>query len=212
VALDGTYNGLLASVADWLMRVGDAVVADAAPDFVTLAEADMKRRLRRKHVRATVTFNAESFPLPADCAVLSSARLVTASPTLDKPLERLTASQLALSRANFIAPGRPVKGAVIDRSLILVPVPDSAYQAEIVYLQSFTPLSATNQSNNILTEAPDAYLFGALYQAAPYLERDERIDMWKTKFDAAIDQLNSQREEEEVAGADVKPMRPPRQF
>ena len=43
MALDGTYNGLQASIAGWLTR---SDLAALIPDFITLAEARLNERLR----------------------------------------------------------------------------------------------------------------------------------------------------------------------
>jgi hypothetical protein len=45
-------------------------------------------------------------------------------------------------------------------------------------------------SNWILRDHPDAYLYGALLQAAPFLRDDERIAVWGGLFERAIDGIN----------------------
>ena len=76
------------------------------------------------------------------------------------------------------------------------------------YYESLDPLTTTNATNVVLDEAPDAYLFGALLQAEPYLEHDDRIPIWREKFDRAIDQLNDVRDREEYM-ASLRPIRLP---
>jgi hypothetical protein len=73
------------------------------------------------------------------------------------------------------------------------------------------PLSATNLTNSILTEASDIYLYGALLEATPFLEHDERIPVWKAAFDGAIAELDDQREREEFQ-ASIRPARLPVRF
>lgn len=92
--------------------------------------------------------------------------------------------------------------------MLVAPAPDSTYSAEIVYFAQIVPLTALAPTNVVLVEAPDAYLFGALLQAAPYLEHDERIPTWQAKFDSAIGQLNMVRENEEYS-ASVRGVRLP---
>ncbi|MEI9890926.1 MAG: hypothetical protein WDN45_10435 [Caulobacteraceae bacterium] len=66
--------------------------------------------------------------------------------------------------------------------LRLHPAPDQAYAAELVYLQTIPALSQTNPSNWLLAAHPDAYLYGALAQSAPYLKADERLSTWSSLF------------------------------
>ena len=44
-------------------------------------------------------------------------------------------------------------------------------------------------TNWVLTSHPDVYLFGSLYQAAPYLKDDERVPVWESRYRSALDQI-----------------------
>lgn len=188
------YATLCTSVADWLNRTDLTAVI---PDFVSLAESEMKRRLRRSSVRTTITLSTEETVPPADMAELRSMYLESGSPYMDGPVRLCTPEMLAERRQrNGAVAGRPTDFAYIAGKIVVAPTPDQSYTARIVYFQQLTPLTGTN-TNTILTEAPDAYLFGSLLQAAPYLEHDERIPLWKQKFDDAIEQLNIVRSDEE---------------
>ena len=89
-----------------------------------------------------------------------------------------------------------------------MPAPDQAYAAEVFYFQQLSPLSSTNTTNSVLTEAPDLYLFGALKEAEPFLEHDERIQVWETKYADALTQLLDVRDREEF-NASLQPIRLP---
>jgi hypothetical protein len=194
MALD-TYANLGAAVADWLNRTDLSV---PILDFITLAEAKIRRQVRRKTVRATMTISSESTALPVDLAELRSAYPMTGSVALDQPLVQGTPEILATIRAsaNGVA-GRPQAVAVIDDQLVVAPVPDQTYTLQITYYQTLAPLSMANPSNSILAEAPDIYLYGALAEAEPYLEHDERIATWKGLYNDAVTDLNNVREKEE---------------
>jgi hypothetical protein len=62
--------------------------------------------------------------------------------------------------------------------------------------------------NDILTEAPDLYLYGALYESAPYLEHDERIPIWEDFFEKGVTELDIKRQREET-NASYRPARLP---
>lgn len=204
-----TYANLQASIADWLNR---SDLTALIPDLIGLAEAEMKRRLRRSVTRTTITITAEAVNPPADMAELRSIYLVSDQPALDTPLRICTPEMLAERRARQAnATSRPSDVAYIAGQLVFAPTPDQIYTAEIVYFSQLSPLSVSNTANAVLAEAPDAYLFGALLQAAPYLEHDARIPVWRDGFDRAIDQLNAVRDREEYS-ASIRPIRLPMVF
>lgn len=201
-----TYSDLQTAVADWLNRTD---LTATVPDFISLAEAEIKRRLRRTSVRTTITISSEETTPPTDMAELRSISLETASPSGDVPLNIVTPEMLAETRArNDAVAGRPTDAAYMAGKIVVSPSPDQSYTARILYYSSPTSLSATVSTNTVLAEAPDAYLYGSLLQAAPYLEHDERIPVWREAFDRAIDQLNEMRTREEYA-AGLKNVRLP---
>lgn len=202
------YTELKAAVAVWLNRTDLTAVI---PDFISLAEAQISRRLRRSTVRATVTVSEAAYVLPSTVAELRSLRLVTADTRKDIAIVICTPEVLNEHRAVWPAVGRPRYAAVVGGSLLLVPAPDTAYSLEISYFPKLVPLTATNLTNTVLTEAPDLYLYGALMQSAPYLEHDERIPVWAGGFETALKELEMVREREEF-NASLRPARLPRVF
>ena len=201
-----TYSDLKASVADWLNRTD---LTNQVVDFISLAEAEMKRRLRRSSTRTTISISSEETALPADCAELRAISLESSSPQRDAPLNLCTPEMLAETRArNSGVAGRPTDAAFMAGNLVVSPVPDQTYTARIFYFTQLTPLSNSAPTNAVLAEAPDAYLYGALLQAEPFLEHDERVGLWQQKFDRAIDQLNEVRVREEYS-ASLKDVRLP---
>jgi hypothetical protein len=187
-------------------------LADSIPMFITLAEAEIDRVLRRTVSRQTITINSETTSLSSTIAELRSIRLVTGSAGRDVSLDVVTPEMLSDIRARHGAvAGRPVAVAIIAGQVVVAPAPDTAYTAEIVAYLGLTKLSATVATNVILTEAPDLYFYGALTHSAAFLHHDERIETWRTFFQNALDQLHQRREREEH-GANFRPMRLPYTF
>lgn len=196
MSLDGTYAGLKASVADFLNR--DDLTA-AVPDFITLAEAQMQRRfvsrlkqglsLPRRLVTRNASFavssSAETVSLPTDFAGPISFQL----PNTPQSIELIYLDDAAFQAEKAAArwTGAPKYYTVVGSVLQLLPVADQAYTATLVYINRI-PAVASN-ANWVLTDYPDAYLYGALVQSAPYLKDDGRIQMWATLFTAAIDDI-----------------------
>lgn len=201
-----TYDNLKLTLASWLNR---SDMVDQIPAFIQLAEAEIASRIRRTSVVATITIADDSNTLPGDCAELRSVRLVSAQPSDDTPILIGSVEQLTdfrAGRANTI--GRPRRAAALGKQLLVAPTPDQAYDAEVVYFQGLTPLSDAVQTNTVLQERPDLYLYGPLMHAAPFLEEDERVAVWEAKWEKAIAQLELVRLREET-NASLKPARLP---
>lgn len=198
------YTELQTSIGKWLTRKD---LTEQIPEFITLTEAEISRVLRKSSTRQTVTLTEEALTLGPTVGELRSVRLVTANPSLDFPLEIGTPEIFWGWKALFQSSGRPRKASLIAGKLVVAPVPDAAYSAEIVFYNALIPLSDTNPTNEVLRDDPDVYLFGALMQAAPFLKDDERIPVWEAKFQRGLDQIEVQGQRRESAS--LQPIRLP---
>lgn len=195
MALDGTYAGLKASVADFLAR--DDLTA-AIPDFITLAEAQMTRRFasaataglpvpRRLSLRADAIFAAgeEFVAVPGRFIGPRTLTLQTDPPKELSYLlpETFTAAKKTLL---FEAGDAPRYYTVVGEEFQVLPAPAAEFLAELFYLAAPAPLGDSNPTNWVLQYYPDIYLYGALTQAAPYLDADDRLATWGTLFTQAI--------------------------
>lgn len=187
------YTELQAAVASWLARDD---LSSRIPDFITLAEAKFNRVLLhpRMEGRSTLTVNTlltspEYLDLPSTFQTMRYARL---SGVVGKPrLQFVTQTQMEdyrYSRDNIA--GQPIYFSIVGSQIELAPTPSQNYDVEIVYRSNIPPL-ASNATNWLLTLAPDLYLYGALLEAAPYTEQDERVAVWGSALATVIDQLNT---------------------
>ena len=62
-------------------------------------------------------------------------------------------------------------------------------------------LSGSNPTNALLRDAPDLYLFGALAESAPYLQHDERLQVWEARLSAGVKALRVSTERRLYGGA-----------
>lgn len=181
MALDGSYGGLLSSIADWLNRTDLVAVI---PDFVSLAESQMSRRLlkdgpvRRMMGRADATIISEFTSLPAD---YMGTRGFKITGCLQRSLQFAEPEQIDNLKEQYVSPsGDPTHYAIVGDEYQLWPwAGTGSYAAEIKYWKRLAPL-ASNSSNWLYAINPDAYLYTALLQAAPYLKDDLRIQTWGT--------------------------------
>lgn len=193
-----TYTELQTALGNLLNRTD---LTSYLPDFITLCEADLKRELQRTEARAQYTINAQTWTIPAAIGEILSLRLDTGTPSLDKPLKIVTTHEADTHRARLAdVAGRPVKANIVGRQVIFTPTPDAAYTLEVTYVAALTALSATNSTNAVLEEAPDAYLYGSAIHSAPFLGDDSRIAIWQSFYERAIQGLNKKREREKFGG------------
>jgi hypothetical protein len=188
------FTELKNAIADYLNR---SDLTSQIPDFITLAEVDMRRILRSDVVRASLVLNSDAVTLPAALAELRSVRFNT--DTMKYPLTLSTPETLATLRRS--GSGVPHYFAVVNGVLLLDVTPDSDYTTEIVYFDKLVALSTGAPTNNTLTNSPDIYLYGALKEAEVFLEHDERNPMWSQKYLKAVADENTARERRELGAA-----------
>lgn len=195
------YDELKAAIADFLLR--DDLTA-VVPTFVRLAEARMDRELRhyRQEKRSALAVTGQYTDLPAD--YLQTIRLqITDGPTSEvAPVS--TAQMMQMREDRNDRAGRPTHYAITAGSIELFPTPDAEYAASLVYHGRITALSDAAPVNWLLTEAPDAYLYGALLHSAPYLKDDNRVALWEGLYKVAMENLMISSADAKWAGAGLR--------
>lgn len=169
-----TYSELKTAVADFLNRDD---LTSAIPNFVSLAEASLNRRMRSPEMvtRATVTVDAEYENRPADWMETIRYQVNTNPITV---LEFVTPEEAIIQKTKFSVSGVPLFFSTVGTQFQHIPAPDGSYTGELMYYARVPGLSDSNTSNWLLTANPDIYLYATLVQSAPYLKEDERIGVW----------------------------------
>lgn len=185
-----SYSDLKASIGDWLNR---ADLTAAIPDFISLAEAQMNRRfvaegpVRQMVARADATISTEFGTVPDDF-MGTRAFYMNATPTLQ--LIYCEPEQILQRKAQTTQlTGCPRYFSVVGGEFQFFPAPSQAYSAELTFYQRIPALSVSNTTNWLLTLHPDAYLYGALAQSAPYLKDDARLAGWVQIYQAILSDI-----------------------
>ena len=180
-----TYAELKTSVGDWLNR---SDLTTAIPDFISLAEAQIERNLRTRQmiVRATASITTEYSAVPDNFLEVKSFKLDTNPVT---PLQFETIDSMDTLAVTYRTATKPIFFTVVGEQFRYLPVPDTAYTGELIYYAKLSKLSTSNTTNWLLTAAPDVYLYGALMQAAPYLQDDARIATWASLYKTGLEEL-----------------------
>lgn len=195
-----TYAELKSSIADWLLRDD---LTSVIPTFISLAEAKFNRRIRdyRMVKRATAPVDSAYFGIPADWQENIRFQLNTSPITT---LEYVTPDQAAEEKRLYNSSGRPAFFTMIGDEFQIVPAPDSTYEAELTYYAKIPALSDSNTSNWLLTKAPDIYLYGALLEAAPYLDDDARIQVWGGLLEQAMEAIQIESDRAKTGSSSIR--------
>jgi len=193
-----TYAELKTSIADFLNRDD---LTSAIPDFITLAEADMQRRVKhwRQEKRSTAELDTQYSAIPADFLEVISFHISSGD---YRSLELISRSEMQDRRyRSGDASGKPAFYAITAGEIEVYPTPDGTYDAELYYYSRIPALSASNTSNWVLEYFPDAYLYGSLVHSAPYLKDDPRLQTWAALSKNVIDGINIESESSKFGGS-----------
>lgn len=218
------YGELKASVASWLAR---SDLTAAVPDFITLAETKIRSEQNITTEMYSDANNGNAFAYestPMDLPTyVRRLRAVWANTASHKhPIRVTTADEYrSLVGKNLDATGVPEIASVFLRGsqfgsegglrLRLWPKPAESFDLDLQYVRDFAALTNDTDTNTILTYFPGAYLFGALLEAEPFIQHDERLAVWERKYAAAMRALNIEAGQMET-GASLKRARLPRSF
>ena len=197
-----TYDQLKDAVGNWLDRTD---LDDRIPEFIELAEANFNRVIRQPDM---ITKN-DSFSIAGRYTTLPTDTLEIVRIVLDLTpvvvLEYVTPEEISERRTYLTGTGKPIYFTTIGGSanqLEVLRSPDDTYTASIIYYTRIAALTDSATTNWLLTNHPDIYLFGALVEAEPYLKNDERMPLWTSRLDKALNdlRLQGQRERHTASG------------
>lgn len=179
-----TYDELQAAVANWVERDD---LTTRIPEFITLGETVLNRRLRTRDMEASVTVTPSTtvryVALPA-----GYMELVSFTDDLGHPLSAVDSETLE-NIAYGQSAARPSYYRISSR-IDFDAVADKTYSFKLNYLKRLD--IATGLTNAVLTNHPDCYLYSALLQSAPFIMDDERINTWRALLEVAVRDANNQ--------------------
>jgi hypothetical protein len=180
-----TYDGLKTTVADYLAR--DDLTAQI-PDFIKLAEARHRREIRYLDMirRVRTNMSTQYIKLPQRFLQMRELRLFEDDE--DFTLEAVTPARMTEMRSRYGGRGYRPRYYAVHEELSFDVVPEKTYLLEMVYYAFFPALDATtNTTNLMLQKHPDVYLYGALMAAEPFLQNDERLQVWDALYKSAVE-------------------------
>ena len=181
-----TYDKLCKAIVNWSHRED---ILELIPVFIANTEQHMydneteSLQLRAMETISTSLTTGKLIDLPAGFESGRATRL-----NIDGYDEIQYRTPEALKRRS--GPGRPLFFSIIGNKIEFDRVPDSEYTIEIVYFKKADPLTAINQTNDILTAHSNIYLFGALYEVAVYEQDYQEQDVRSRRFFNSIKGAN----------------------
>ena len=188
MALD-TYSNLKTTIANYLNR---SDLTAYLADFIQLTETRLNRELRVRELITTDTSittvsGTQSYSLPTGF-IEATAIIYQSNPY--RTLRFMSNADFYNKYNTSQTAGLPTYFTIVGTKVLLGVTPDSAKTLQIDYYKKITALSDSNTSNDILTNYPDLYFYGALAESAPFLMQDERLNTWATLYKEALAQAN----------------------
>lgn len=181
------YGELKSAIGDFLNR---SDLTSVIPTFIDFAEAEFNRSLRVRQMvsRAEAVIDTRFSAVPADFVEAKDLVIVTGTPVT--PLKFVTQQEAAQIRSEELtAAGKPQYFSVVGGQFEMIPTPDSEYSVEMSYFAKIDSLEDDADTNWLLTDYPDLYLYTSLMHSAPYLKDDERTAVWANLATKAREEL-----------------------
>lgn len=190
-----SYSELQDAVASLRHRAGDTTYTSEVETFIALCESEMQIRLKLVEFEtdASITVTGGSGPLPTG---FLGFRSIYWNGDTKSPLYYKSPAEFDALRNN--SGGTPSFYTVSGSTLR---VNEEATGTAIgVANVRFTALSDSDPSNSILTNFPDAYLYGTAKHSAIWEEDDNAVQKYGLLFNAACDRIKSNNQDRKYAG------------
>lgn len=194
------YTSLQATLREWLVRENKTFLPDAAlQSFIFLCEKYLDRRLRTRWQENT----NDNFSLAGEFTSLPADHIGTRSLSLKTQTQRATLRYVTPTQFDDefsqVASGMPAAYTIVAGQYRVVPAPSSGTVTRLIYWKRIPPLNI-NSTNWLLENYPQAYLYGSLYHAEPYLKNDERIMIWKQMLEDTVQSIMEENEHAQYPG------------
>ncbi len=188
-----TLATLRTAVANWLNRAGDTVITSNIDDFIANFESNLLNstdetgkplfRVREMEIRATTPLSGQFMALPTDFLQM---RLLKVNSNPIQKLDYVSPEFLFETWVSNVS-GRALCYTITESELAFGPIPQSADTLEMWYY-AFARLTDAAPTNWLITKYPNIYLYGALTEAAEFID-DPKASFWAEKAGKAVQDL-----------------------
>lgn len=178
------YTSLKTEVATYLHRDD---LTSTIPTFIAHAEIRIARALRVSQLlttsNVTVSAGASTGSLPTGFLEMANVKISTGAELQYVPPDRIDKA---------VSDTTPWVYTLLGSTIVVGGTWTAGGTLACTYWKKETALSDSNTTNWYVTNCPDALLFGALMESAPFLMNDSRVEIWREFFKGAVDSLNMQ--------------------
>ena len=169
-----TYAELIAAIAGWSHRTD---LTALVPSLLSFANGRINRELRVREMigRGTLSVTASLTALPADFLAVKSATVGTVR------MSYITEDQMLLVASDQ---GSPEFFTLVGNQVQVSPVPSAATNVVLTYFKKL-PTPSETQSNWLLEDYPDVYLYAVLSELGQYLFDDGLTARAEARYAAA---------------------------
>lgn len=169
-----TYAELKTAVANYLHRNDLTTVI---PDFIALCEANIRRDLRVRAMEQTATGTLTTSTLAIPTGFLEARRVLL------NGIEQDVCTPMHFTQ---VSDDITAQYTIVGTNFVFQ---SSTATYSIDYYKAFDSFSNDSDTNWLLTNHPDVYLFGSLSEAALYAQADPA--MWMSKYRFGIDRVRT---------------------
>ena len=194
------YSDIQSAVANWLNRND---LNSYIPDFIALGEDRIYRDLRIRAMETALTDTIASGTIAVPSGYLELKNIYIATSPI-QPLQRRTAEWIYQNYPLRSVSGKPIFIARDAGNFIFGPYPDSGYAIAGTYYARLAALSSTNTTNWFTANAPSILLWASLLEAEPFIQNDERLVLWKTKYEEIKENISVEDQREIYSGSPMR--------
>lgn len=180
------YTELQTAVSDWLHRGN---LTAQIPDFIDIGENHINNDLRVRSMIDTVNIVPSTTVRYVDLPERYH-EIISFNDDFGDQMQQVNPNQLEIIR---YAAGtfRPEFFSITNR-INFERIADQAYNFPFTYYKKLD--ISTDNTNQVLTDYPDIYLYAALIVAEPYILNDQRSGTWNQLYQAAVKKANSREQ------------------
>ena len=198
------YAELKVTTASYLHRDD---LTDSIPHLITLAQSrinhDLDITALHKSTYGMAVAGYGEVDLPDDCLSLMSVRIEHSGGYVGLE-QRTLAQNVGVLEQRGGANGTPAYYSRYGNKLEVTPTPDADTTMIIFYKKRLTAFSEDSDTNDILTDHPNIYVYAVMLEADPFIMNDERVVVWKDLYMEEVTKINAAEFEYQWSGAPLK--------
>lgn len=197
------YTTLKSALASYLHRSDQT---DNIPVFIALAHARIQRDLMSpyqiKRYTQTISGATRYVDIPTATKKLKDVQVEISGGR--QSVLPLSAAQMNTIHST-VAAGSPTRSYCLrGRTMEFQPTIPDGTVLEMLTVDRLDGFTDDTDTNDILTNNPNIYVYAAMIEASIFLQGDERLKMFTAAYDAEVETLNEEAEDYELSGGPIQ--------